>query len=210
MKFKCLVVEDQVMFLELLLIALRGIPRLEVSRTARTFAEAGRMIREERFDIAILDYMLPDGSGLDLARELGHTSPDTAVVLLTAHTKSLLPHEEILGAGRIRAVVDKVGSLNSLRAEIEAFIRERDPEARAQIHPETTLTRRELEIFKLVGGGFPNKQIAAQLFISQRTVETHRKTISRKMGMSGSELVRCAALFMPGRKGKAEEMGLPR
>lgn len=197
MKFKCLVVEDQVMFLELLLIALRGIPRLEVSRTARTFAEASRMIREERFDIAILDYMLPDGSGLDLARELGRTSPDTVVVMLTAHIQSLLPQQAIAEAGRIRAVVDKVGSLDSLRTEIEAFIRERDPRAQAEIHPEATLTRRELEIFKLVGEGLPNKQIAAQLFISQRTVESHRKTISRKMGMSGSELVRHAALFVP-------------
>lgn len=156
------------------------------------------MIREERFDIAILDFMLPDGSGLDLARELGRTSPDTAVVLLTAHMKSLFPQEEILGAGRIRAVVDKVGSLDTLRTEIEAFIRERDPQSRTDAHPESSLTRRELEIFRLVGEGLPNKQIAARLFISQRTVESHRKTIARKMGMSGSELVRHAALYAPG------------
>lgn len=197
MKFKCLVVEDQVMFLELLLIALRGISRLEVSRTARTCAEASRMIREERFDIAIVDYLLPDGSGLDLARELGQISPHTGVVMLTAHIKSLLPQQTLAEAGGIRAVVDKVGSLDSLRTEIEAFIRERDPGSREGINPETTLSRRELEIYKLVGDGLPNKQIAARLFISQRTVESHRKTIARKMGMSGSELVCHAALFVP-------------
>ncbi|MBN8458546.1 MAG: response regulator transcription factor [Verrucomicrobia bacterium] len=198
MKFRCLIVEDQVMFLDLLLIALRGIPRLEICRTARTFAEASEALRQERYDIAILDYMLPDGSGLDLARELGRSSPNTVVVMLTAHIQSLLPQQAIAEAGRIRAVVDKVGSLDSLRAEIEAFIRERDPQARTDVHPETSLTRRELEIFRLVGEGLPNKQIAARLFISQRTVESHRKTISRKMGMSGSELVRHAALFVPG------------
>lgn len=198
MKFRCLVVEDQVMFLELLLIALRGIPRLEICRTARTFAEASEALRQERYDIAILDYMLPDGSGLDLARELGRSSPDTVVVMLTAHIQSLIPQQALAEAGRIRAVVDKVGSLDTLRTEIEAFIRERDPQSRTDAHPESSLTRRELEIFRLVGEGLPNKQIAARLFISQRTVESHRKTIARKMGMSGSELVRHAALYAPG------------
>ena len=198
MNFRCLVVEDQVMFLDLLLIALRSIPRLEVCRTAGTFAEAAHIIREERFDLVILDYMLPDGSGLDLVRELGAISPDTEIVMLTAHTQAVLPQQAIAEAGRIRAVVDKVGSLESLRAQIEAVIRERDPSTRAAPRPEDTLTRRELEVFRLLGEGLPNKIIAAQLFISPRTVETHRKTIARKLGMSGSELVRHAALFCHG------------
>lgn len=184
------------MFLELLLIALRSVPQLDVCRTARSFAEAEDAIRSESFDIALLDYFLPQGSGLELARLLREVAPETVRIMLTAHTEAFLPETAHEDTELFRKVIDKVGSLDVLRTEIEGIIRERDPDAGAPgVDPCAALTTREREIFRLVGEGHPNKMIAARLFISQRTVESHRKTISRKLGMSGSELVRASALY---------------
>jgi DNA-binding CsgD family transcriptional regulator len=63
------------------------------------------------------------------------------------------------------------------------------------------LTQREEEIFALIGRGQSSREIAAQLHLSQRTVETHRKNIVAKLGVSGSELVRMAALQLTPRAG---------
>jgi DNA-binding NarL/FixJ family response regulator len=67
--------------------------------------------------------------------------------------------------------------------------------------PSRRLTQREGEIFALIGCGRSNREIAAQLHLSQRTVETHRKNIVAKLGVSGPELVRLAALQITPRQG---------
>lgn len=197
MKLRCLIVEDHEMFLDLLLIALSTIPEIEVVATAKSVAEAQAAIRGWTFDLALLDYALPDGTGLDLARTLRQTNPDTKVLILTAHLKSLLPRCAFDEVASFSAVIDKVDSIETLCAEIERIVRERFPATPGHggDHRTRLLTARELEIYLLIGEGLSNKNIGDRLGITYRTVESHRKAIARKTGLCGSSLVREAALY---------------
>jgi DNA-binding NarL/FixJ family response regulator len=111
----------------------------------------------------------------------------------------------------IHAVVDKTRAYGTLSQEIAELCRLRLAEAREAQSPSSgreavaslpsrRLTQREDEIFALIGRGRSNREIAAQLHLSQRTVETHRKNIVAKLGVSGPELVRLAALQLTPRE----------
>lgn len=193
MKMHCLVVEDQLMFLELLLIALGRLPFIEVSATATSIDAALSETRKQRFDLVILDYNLPDGSGFDLSQQLLEMQPHLEFIMLSAHAATFGP--ETLHQSHIRAVIDKVRTFDALMAELESLRQQRFPNIGNSDDNYATLTTREREVFKLIGEGLLNKQIAARLFISVGTVETHRKSIARKLGVSGSELVRKSALY---------------
>jgi DNA-binding NarL/FixJ family response regulator len=193
MKMHCLVVEDQLMFLELLLIALGRLPYIEVSATATSLEAAFREARKQKFDVVILDYNLPDGCGLELAKTLHEEQPELEFIMLSAHAATF--GADALHEPHIRAVIDKVRTFEALMAELDSLHHQRFPNEITSSDPYDTLTSREREVFKLIGDGLLNKQIAARLFISVGTVETHRKSVARKLGVSGSELVRKSALY---------------
>lgn len=194
-KLRVLIVEDQVMFLELLVATLKTIPYIEVVATATSVQEAILAAERHKPDLGIIDLLLPGGSGLEVAQKAKELAPGIQCLLLTAQPGRVEWSPEL--ASCVRKIVDKVRAFDVLHREIDAIIKEKFPRLGedAPTDPGTILTRREFEIFKLIGQGLINKQIAADLFISQRTVESHRKAISRKLRSSGSDLVRTAALY---------------
>jgi len=194
MKLRCLVVEDQLMFLELLVVTLKTIPGLEVVATATSVQEGLLAVEKHQPDLGIFDLIIPGGDGLQLAQKAKELLPGIECILLTAQPGQIQWSPEL---GKcFRAIVDKVRAFDVLLREIDIILREKFPslENEAGSDPDSLLTSREFEIFQLIGLGHINKQIAAELFISPRTVESHRKAISRKLKSSGSELVRKAAL----------------
>ena len=195
MKLRCIVVEDQLMFLELLVATLRIEPYVDVVATATSVQEGLLAVERHKPDLGIFDLILPGGDGLLLARMAKELHPSMQCILLTAQPGKIEWNPE-LGLC-FRAIVDKVRAFDVLLREIGALLKEKFPSQAKQLpaDPGLLLTGRELEIFQLVGHGHTNKQIAAELFISQRTVESHRKSITRKLKSSGSELVRKAALY---------------
>jgi DNA-binding NarL/FixJ family response regulator len=195
MKLRCLVVEDQLMFLELLVVTLKTVPYIEVVATATSVQEGLLAVEHHQPDLGIFDLVLPGGDGLQLARKAKDLVPGIECILLTAQPGHVEWSPEL--AKCFRAIVDKVRAFDVLLREVDALLKEKFPalENAADTDPSLLLTTREFEIFQLVGHGNGNKQIAADLFISQRTVESHRKAISRKMKSSGADLVRTAALY---------------
>ena len=195
MKLRCLVVEDQLMFLELLVVTLKTVPYIEVVATATTVQEGLLAVEHHKPDLGIFDLVLPGGDGLQLARKAKELVPGIECILLTAQPGQVEWSPEL--AKCFRAIVDKVRAFDVLLREVDALLKEKFPELKnaAGTDPAHLLTPREFEIFQLVGHGHGNKRIAAELFISQRTVESHRKAISRKLKSSGAELVRTAALY---------------
>ena len=195
MKLRVLIVEDQVMFLELLVSTLKTIPYIEVVATATSVQEGILAAERHKPDLGIIDLLLPGGSGLEVAQKARELAPGIQCLLLTAQPGRVEWSSELSGC--VRKIVDKVRAFDVLHSEIDAIIKEKFPRLveDAPADPRAALTRREFEIFQLIGRGLINKQIAADLFISQRTVESHRKAISRKLHSSGSDLVRTAALY---------------
>jgi len=195
MKIRCLIVEDQLMFLELLVATLKTVPRLAVVATATNMKDGLLALEQHKPDLGIFDLFIPGGNGMKLAKIAKETVPGFECILLTAQPDQVESNPD--PKKRVRAIVDKVRAFDVLLGEIDALIKERFPTLKtaARSDPGLLLTPRELEVFHRLGQGYGNKQIAAELFVALNTVESHRKSISRKLRCSGSELVRTAALY---------------
>ncbi len=190
---RCVVVEDQVMFLQLLVAMLRSLPGLEVVATAQGAAEAIEVCRALSPELLILDLALPDGDGVEVMAALSEQDPEMIprVIVLSGQSSSFVCPRQLRPL--VRAVVDKTRAYDDLRSEVQRLIDPRFEET-ADGEPRGRLTVREREVFGLIGKGCTNRAIAAQLGLSLRTVETHRKNITVKVGAKGGELVRLAAL----------------
>jgi DNA-binding NarL/FixJ family response regulator len=187
---RCLIVEDQLMFLELLQRLLERQPGLEVVATASTVVAGVAACRLHRPDLLILDLTLADGDGLPVLASLGQWSPAGRAVVLSAQAAGFVCPEPLQPL--LLAVIDKTATFDSLTAVIAELLPA--PPAAIDLSP---LTPQQQRIFALIGQGLSNKLIARQLGLSVATVETHRKAIARRLGLSGAELVCNAALQQP-------------
>ena len=155
----------------------------------------------ERPDVLVLDLNMPGRPSLELLAELGRTAPEVAVVVLTMEqdpelARGALDHgahgyvlkqaveDELVEAIRVAA-----GGGDHVSDELRAALARHD----AQGSRTDGLTERETEVLRLVALGHTNPEIAAQLEISVRTVETHRTRILQKTDIaSRPDLVRYA------------------
>ena len=167
--------------------------------------DALTLARETTPDIAVLDYSLPLLNGLDLCRAIKRDLPRTEILIYTMHDREDVIFQ-ILRAGA-KGYVLKSETSKHLIAAIEALAINR-PYFSGKIsetllerimhlsEAETsfgTLTPREREIVQLIAEGNINKQIAALLNISIKTVETHRSAVMHKLNLrTTAELVRYA------------------
>ncbi len=179
------------MFLQLLRSMLEAMPGLQVVATATRQADAIALCSgDDPPDLLILDLALPDGDGLAVAQTLAASQPNAKVVVLSGQASSFVCPASLQPL--IAGVVDKTSAFAHLTRVLE----------RCLPHSTTPLTPRQREIYGLIGQGLTNKEIARTTGLSVATVETHRKAIAQKLGVSGSELVRQASLL--GRLGTTE------
>lgn len=191
-----MVVEDQVMFLQLLVAMLRTQPNLEVVATAQGVEQAIALCASQSPDLLILDLALPDGDGIAVMEALIEQPDPPSVIVLSGQASSFVCPRQLTPL--LHAVVDKTRAYSDLTTEIQRLLHPpvEAPEQADDATPtgRRPLTVREQEVFNLIGQGLTNRTIASMLGLSLRTVETHRKNITVKMGAKGGELVRMAAL----------------
>lgn len=155
-----------------------------------------KYLENNHVDIVLADINMPDISGIDLTRQITSNFPDVRVIALTMHDDSALISRMIeagasgyiLKSTPISELMDAIHSVAEgkkfLSREVQSIIMQniynyKDPIN--TIEPNAvTLTSRESEILALIAKEFTNEEIAARLFISERTVETHRKNIFTK------------------------------
>ncbi len=169
-------------------------------------AEAGdadsalRYVSGHRPDVLILDLSMPGGSGLSAIPTIRDQSPDTEIVVLTMQDETAFAREAlqagVLGYILKEAASDELVKAVRMASEGRTYLQ---PElgARLAAEPDAAtsddLSERELEVLKLIALGHTNNEIADQLYLSVRTVESHRAHIQQKLGMTTrSELVRYA------------------
>lgn len=189
---RCLLVEDQLMIQQLLAAMLRRHPALDVVACASTAAEAIAACAEHQPDLLILDIALPDADGLHVARAVQSSRPEAKVIILSSYASSLERPADL--RDMVVALVDKARAYQDLLAVIEQLLPEPERIDRGEKTLEV-LTEREHEILRLLGLGHSNRAISERLGISVRTVETHRRNISSKLGVSGAALIHQATLL---------------
>ena len=174
----------------------------EVVAEAGDLDATARYVRAHRPQVLVLDVNMPEGSSLPLIPEFQESSPDTAIVVLTMQNDPAFAREA-LRAGALGYVLKQSAGtelVDAVRAAVagETYLNPRLGAQVAAAPPEPTgppddLTERELEILRLIALGHTNSEIAGQLYLSVRTVESHRAHIQRKTGRSTrAELVRYA------------------
>ncbi len=191
MTTRCLIVEDEIMFAHMLAGMLRGIPGLNVAGIAHTREEALRVLEELKPDLLILDLALPDGYGTDVAREAARENPHSRSIILSGEASTFVVPQNL--RRHICGVVEKAKAYSVLQREVLQFLTAR-PGTPDQADPDTLLSPREREVFRELGHGLINKEIADRLGISPGTVGLHRKRIAAKLKVRGSALVRLASL----------------
>jgi len=183
--------------------------RVEVVGEAGDPATAIRVIRATSPDVVLLDVHMPEGGGLAVLEGIGSSMPDTRFLALSVSDAA----EDVIAVIRAgaRGYVTKTISSSDLAAAVarvadgdvvfsprlagfvlDAF---RDAPVTPSVDTELDqLTPREREVMRLLARGYAYKEIAAELFISIKTVETHASNVLRKLQLSSRhQLTRWAA-----------------
>jgi two-component system response regulator NreC len=181
-------------------LLLDGEDDLEVVAIAGTAEDALRYVRGHKPDVLILDLNMPGSRrSLDIIPEVAEASPATRVVVLTMQEDPAFARRALRG-GAIGYVLKEAADEELVHAvrlasEGETYLHPRlgAAIAAAPDGPPDDLTERELGVLRLVALGHTNAEVAEQLHLSVRTVETHRAHIQQKLRMSArAELVRYA------------------
>ena len=177
-------------------------PGFEVTAEARDVRTAMTLVRAKRPNVLVLDLNMPGEPSLPAIPDLLEASPDTAIVVLTMQNDPAFAREA-LRAGALGYVLKE-----SANAELVAAVHAAR-EGRTYLQPqlgarlaaepakpeasEDDLSEREIEVLRLIALGHTNTEIAEQLYLSVRTVESHRAHIQQKLRLSTrAELVRYA------------------
>lgn len=169
----------------------------EVVAEAGDLESARRYVRGHGPDVLVLDLNMPGGSSLDAIPSIRSESPQTQIVVLTMQQEPAFARHA-LGAGAIGYVLKEAADDELVEAVRRAASGESylNPRLGARMAsepppgPPDDLSERELEVLRLIALGHTNAEIAEQLFLSVRTVETHRAHIQQKLSLSSrAELV---------------------
>ena len=170
---------------------------LDGERDFQVVAEAGdvesarRYVRGHRPEVLVLDLNMPGCSSLEAIPVIRGESPDTQIVVLTMQQEPAFAREA-LGAGALGYVLKEAADDELVEAVRRAAAGESylNPALGARIAaepppgPPDNLSEREVDVLRLIALGHTNAEIAERLFLSVRTVETHRAHIQQKLGLS--------------------------
>jgi len=187
-----------------------GEPSLEVCGEAESMEGALRACETTQVDLALVDLSLGSTSGLELIKELHERHPQLPILVLSMHDESLFAqralragargylqkHEAIEGLiAAIKQVVSgKVYVSDSVAQQVLAGLRGTTPAPADQL---ATLTDREIQVLERVGRGSSTAEIAKDLGVSVKTIETYRSNIKAKLNLkSALDLVRYATSWI--------------
>jgi DNA-binding NarL/FixJ family response regulator len=187
MAIKVFIVDDHYMVIEGIRSLLQNETDIEWMGHATNAASCRAFINQQTPDVLLMDINLPDANGIDLCKEVKEKYPSINILgLSTFNQQSFI--EKMLGNGASGYVVKNATQHELMEAihtvvkgkqylSFDAGLAMRKPNAESNI---PIITRREKEILGLIAEGLTNIEIAQQLFISNTTVETHRKNILAK------------------------------
>jgi len=187
---KLLIADDHKILLDGIVSLLRSERSFEVAGTAGNGHEVMELVNKNDYDVCLLDINMPGMDGMEVAKLIKASKPDIKIIMLTTYNDREIISELIhIGvSGYLLKNSDKQELAEAIKrvmngryyfsAEVEEIIMQGVAEKKNT--EVIVLTDREIEIVKLLGKEYTNDKIAAELHISYRTVETHRKNIMQK------------------------------
>lgn len=217
---RVLIVDDHILFREGLVGLLRSQSDMEVIGECGTVREAVETALHAKPDVILMDYSLPDGTGVEATHEILAALPDTSIIFLTVHDND----ERMITAMRsgARGYLLKNLSVNKLLASLRALERgeaaisrvmmkrvleefaQSTPPVSQEPSPLIGLTSREIEVLQELADAITNQEIANRLYISENTVKNHVHNILEKLNLSNRreaiEFARKNGLYTGSRK----------
>lgn len=177
---------------------------IEIVGEASEGDECIALFKKEQPDVSVIDIGMPGKNGIEVVKAIRAIDSEAKILILSMHSDGAVfqkalqngingylhkscPKEEVLAAIRSIAAGEKVFS------ESISHLISKDDERKYHLNTEKNLTNRELEILELVVAGYSSPQIAQKLYISSRTVDTHRNNLMQKLDIHNTaSLVRFA------------------
>jgi len=208
---RILIVDDHPLYRDGLRVRLCARPEFTVVGEAGSCAEGLRMTRELAPDLAVVDISLPDGSGIELTRDIRAARPGMPVLIVSMHAKldfiaaafqagaSGYMSKESGGEGILQAIDTVLNGGQYLDGSLSPTVLRRlsdisGRKAKTMDASYGSLSQREQQVMRLLAEGLTPDEIAAKLFVSRKTVLNHRYAIMTKLGIkSPMAFVRHAA-----------------
>jgi len=209
-KIRIVLADDHTMIRSGIKMLLRDVPDITVVGEAENGEEAIRCTKELNPDVIVIDLSMPKLSGAEAIKIIRKNYPSTKVLVLTMHENEeyvlqifkagasgyiikTSGKDELTDAIRVVAKGERYFSPRVSEVLVEGFSRRENEKPGTDASGEVPLTRREKEILALVADGLTNHEIGKKLFISHRTVDTHRTNIMQKLDIHDvANLVRYA------------------
>jgi len=207
---KILIVDDHEVVRDGLRNILLSLENISIAGEAGNGEDAIKLYTSVKPDLVIMDISMPGMNGIEATRIIKEKDPDAKILILTMHDNQeylnqiirsgakgfILKNtdkEELLEAVRTVASGENFFSKDISKLIIDNYIRSAKEQEKSDGFKEVPLTKREIEILKLIASGYSNQEIANILYISYNTVDTHRKNIMHKLSIKNTAgLVRYA------------------
>ena len=168
---------------------------LTVVGEAGLAADALRQIPQLKPDVAVLDGRLPDGTGIEVCREVRSRHPKTAVLILTSYDDDEALFSAVMAGAsgyvlkqvRGNEIVESIrrvaGGESLLDPTVTQKVLERIREGAPAADPLEKLTRQERRILEYIGQGLTNKQIADEMYLAEKTIKNYVTQMLSKLGL---------------------------
>lgn len=193
-KIKVLLVDDHQIIIDGLKSVLQKTGDIEVAGEANNGQEALWLSGLLRFDVMLMDIDMPVMNGIETLKALKMKNYPAKVIILSMHHEAGMVKNLIAlgadgyllknaGAEEVALAIRKVmGGKQHFSADLTlSMLNSGSPQQKARQQPQIQLTARETEVLQLIAKGFSNKEIGKSLFISHRTVDTHRTNLMNKL-----------------------------